>query len=267
MESRRRCHTASEKVDGHPTRLIDVSGADMATIRVCNWDSVFEMGIQPNYLALSHCWGSGISVCLTEHNYSTFYTGTPIVSLPQTFQDAIHVTRGLSFSYLWIDSLCIMQNDEKHPEHTKWRADWYRESLLMRDVYALAALVIIAVASWNGLESFFVEQTPLAMHPCLVDVKKSSKGFGPEFGVYAWPSKRFEDKAAEDIAYSKIGSRGWCFQEEHLAKKIVWFGPNQIFFTCKSHPETSSTVSQVGTYPWHIQRSRGRQIRKTVCPV
>lgn len=58
--------------------------------------------------------------------------GMPITELPQTFHDAIEVCRALNIRYLWIDSLCIIQNDhqvrmtrevliEKSKKHTSTR--------------------------------------------------------------------------------------------------------------------------------------------------
>ena len=105
------------------------------------------------------------------------------------------MTRGLSFSYLWIDSLCIIQDDE---------ADWAQEALFMGDVYSSAACVIAALASCDSTESFFTEQNPLAMSHCLVGVRKKSQKAGGNGGVYALPSRRFTDMALDDIAYSKI---------------------------------------------------------------
>lgn len=227
-----------------PTRLIDVSGPDLNTVRIFNSHSLAHNHGAVSYLALSHCWGNCVSSSLTQHNISAFYSGVPIATLAQTFQDAIHVARGLSFSYLWIDSLCIIQGDQ---------ADWAREAILMKNVYASAACVIVAIASWDSSESFFAEQNPLAMHPCLVSVDKASLKEGGDFGIYALPHTRFTETSWEDIRFSRIKSRGWCFQEERLAKKIVWFGPNQIFFTCQSSHDLKDqqTVSQVGRYPWH----------------
>jgi hypothetical protein len=63
--------------------------------------------------------------------------------LPRTFQDAVLVTRRLGVKYLWIDSLCIIQDDVE---------DWQTESGKMADIYSDAYLVIGAnrSADCNG---------------------------------------------------------------------------------------------------------------------
>jgi len=227
------------------TRLIDVSGSNIEMVRV--FDSVILDGAKDNraYLALTHCWENSVLSTLTKETLPSFYRGIEISMLAQTFQDAIYVTRGLGFSYLWIDSLCIIQNDD---------ADWTHEALLMKDVYASSACVIGALASWDSSESFFAEQNTLQMHPCLISVVQRSKGRGDDYGIYALPNQRYTECATEDFKYSRLKSRGWCLQEEILAKKIVWFGPNQLMFTCRNrtdpyHFKTRDFI-QAGKYPW-----------------
>lgn len=65
----------------------------------------------------------------------------PFSQLPRTFQEATSIIRRLGFRYLWIDSLCIIQDDE---------ADWQRESAQMADIYAKAALTVAASASQDS---------------------------------------------------------------------------------------------------------------------
>lgn len=65
----------------------------------------------------------------------------PFSQLPRTFQEATSIIRRLGFRYLWIDSLCIIQDDE---------ADWQRESAQMADIYAKAALTVAASGSQDS---------------------------------------------------------------------------------------------------------------------
>lgn len=67
--------------------------------------------------------------------------GIPFSQLPKTFQEAGLLLSRLGFKYLWIDSLCIIQDDE---------ADWQRESAQMASIYAKAALTIAASASQDS---------------------------------------------------------------------------------------------------------------------
>jgi len=61
-----------------------------------------------------------------------------VLDLPSTFQDAVRITKSLQVRYLWIDSLCIIQDDF---------SDWEREASLMGNVYANSFLTIAASSS------------------------------------------------------------------------------------------------------------------------
>jgi len=98
------------------------------------------------YMTLSHCWGSAEFIRLLMSNMEEFRRGRPISSLPQNFRDAIAVTRRFSIRYLWIDSLCIIQDSV---------TDWKSESSMMRDVYANSVCNIAAAASQNPYQGLF----------------------------------------------------------------------------------------------------------------
>ncbi|KAH7111152.1 heterokaryon incompatibility, partial [Dactylonectria estremocensis] len=80
------------------------------------------------YVALSYCWGSDLSGVVTtlSSNVEPHLQGIAVNSLPQIIQDAVRVYRELGLRYLWVDSLCIIQDDRK---------DWAQEVDRMRKVY------------------------------------------------------------------------------------------------------------------------------------
>ncbi|KAH8158325.1 hypothetical protein CIB48_g9920 [Xylaria polymorpha] len=77
------------------------------------------------YAVLSHCWGSMAPTTLTSRSLHRFEAGIRTDELPQTFQDAVWLTHQLKIQFLWIDSLCIVQDD---PD------DWAQESAMMHNV-------------------------------------------------------------------------------------------------------------------------------------
>lgn len=90
-----------------PTRVIDVGSdhqQDCPRLLECD-------GKADRYIALSHCWGSGRHFTTETTNLNERMKGMKWESLPKTFQDAISVTRKLGIRYLWIDSVCILQDD------------------------------------------------------------------------------------------------------------------------------------------------------------
>jgi hypothetical protein len=244
-----------------PTRLIDVGYGDDISVslrlssEILNDNSSFRNhGERPDvrYVALSHSWGTLKFVNLTESSLSDFMHGISMGSLPLTFQDAISVVRRVGLRFLWIDSLCIIQDSGE---------DWRREAVRMKDIYSNAECVIAAAASWTSLDSFFVQQTPLAVNPCLLGVRghlTDKKGNSPNSfsGIYALPALKYTLDSREDIRLSRLQSRAWCFQEEYLAKKIVYFGDHQVLLS-KRRP-SGAGVRSVRQAEWQSERETAR---------
>lgn len=139
-----------------PTRLVKVNASSQ------NFHpSLVETAALPGrveYCTLSHCWGDFDFLKLTRANYEEFCRLIPYNSLSKTFQDAIYAAYRLGFEYIWIDSHCIIQNDED---------DWGREATTMGNVYAGSSFNLSATSSVNGLGGLFRTRNPQAVLPCL----------------------------------------------------------------------------------------------------
>jgi hypothetical protein len=90
-----------------PRRLVDVGSTTQSIL-----PRVIE-GYPKDapYIALSHCWGDENVFKTERSSLQEMKTGLNWELLPKTFQDAITVTRRLGLQYVWIDSLCIIQDD------------------------------------------------------------------------------------------------------------------------------------------------------------
>lgn len=127
--------------DYHPTRLLDVVPSDgPATVLLIESRDFVNAG---PYSALSHFWGRTSPIKLTKNNIHALRKGWDLSELPKTFQHAILIARFVSIRYLWIDSLCIIQDSYQ---------DWERESCLMKDVYKNT---LLKIASTGSVDSFF----------------------------------------------------------------------------------------------------------------
>ena len=89
-----------------PTRLIDVGSLDGGECPKLFVSS----GKRGLYVALSHCWGNEVPLKTTTESFARHCLSLPSRSIPKTFLDAMAITRELGFRYLWIDSLCILQD-------------------------------------------------------------------------------------------------------------------------------------------------------------
>lgn len=138
----------------NPTRLIYVGNQDKVGLRLCEAASL-PTGVR--YTTLSHCWGTGlVRTTLTQYNITSWLESIPDGELMQTFKDAIEVTRSLGVEYIWIDSLCIIQDSE---------CDWLRESASMFNVYKYSYCNIAATAAKDDDVGCFSRRDPLADVP------------------------------------------------------------------------------------------------------
>lgn len=107
-------HARCPKPSGHlPSRLLDLTEPSRA--RVIETHDL--RGVE--YLTLSHCWGGANMLLLESSTADSLFSGVGLSTMPKSFRDAVHVTTRLGYNYLWIDSLCIMQDSAE---------DWSRES-------------------------------------------------------------------------------------------------------------------------------------------
>jgi hypothetical protein len=98
-------------------------------------------GEDVDYVTLSHCWGAKQIITTTQETPRSRLAAIPWKDLSRTFQDAIIITNNLGYRYIWIDSLCIIQNDHQ---------DWELESKNMASIYQNSILTIAASKSKDG---------------------------------------------------------------------------------------------------------------------
>ena len=123
-----------------PTRVVNVGNE--------NHDPFLHLseGELGSWLSLSHCWGEKQTFITTLNTLASHCSTLPLADLPETFRDAIMITRRLGYQYLWIDSLCIIQDSHE---------DWEAEARKMASIYLNAVVTISADASENDLEGIF----------------------------------------------------------------------------------------------------------------
>ncbi|CAI6091565.1 unnamed protein product [Clonostachys chloroleuca] len=116
---------------------------------------IADNGTGEDYIVLSHCWGTPTKeekkrFCTTRENYEHRWQGFSYGDLPKTFRDAVQTTREFQKQYLWIDSLCIIQEDKD---------DWRNEARKMENFFA-SAYCTIAASSACGWGDGFLKPDP-----------------------------------------------------------------------------------------------------------
>lgn len=126
------------------------------------------------------------------------------------------VTRRLGVRYLWIDSLCILQDS---------KADWEKESAVMGDIYASSFLTIAARGTINSAGGLFIprELEPPSCRLQYACVKHSLSG-----SMYI-RSPAFQP---ERLRNTPLDTRGWVLQERLLSPRILYFGRHQLYWEC-----------------------------------
>lgn len=195
-----------------PTRLIDVGGLPEFQDPVLVATQKFNSSTAISYATLSHCWGSTVHLKTTSATLDEHERSIPFSTLNRTFRDAIEVTRSLGLQYLWIDSLCIIQDSED---------DWAKEASQMAAIYKNGFVCIAACSACDGDQGFLNVRSL----PCEV-----TSGTNPARAF--WMRLPAIRPATE--RFSHLADRAWCFQEEILAPRTLYYSKDQVCFKCHS---------------------------------
>jgi len=225
LESCRESHTKcrAQGLDTMPTRLIEICPS---SIRLNHTRKFSE---RPAYLTLSHCWGGLNLFNLTTDSLEQMQEQIPFERLCQTFQDAIHITRQLGFKYIWIDSLCIIQDNDE---------DWRQEASRMASVYGFSTLNIAAASAKNGTFGCFSHRSEHVLQ-YMRGVQVDLTGHGP-YTIHDM-SQYYESS----VLKGPLAQRPWVLQERILSPRIIWFSNRGIFWECREKMASE-------TFPDHI---------------
>ncbi|PQE07088.1 heterokaryon incompatibility protein [Rutstroemia sp. NJR-2017a BVV2] len=269
LETCSREHTLCEAnyEDGFlPTRLIDIGNSPNGAINPC---LVITNDVERNripkdtrYLALSHCWGTNRGKTVpktTTANLTAHLDSIETNTIPKTFSDAMEVVRRLGLRYIWIDSLCIIQDDKK---------DFEVECSRMHRIYSQAHCTIVVSGKHTRLSISIVYQltaiqasdSPDSNGGCFIprnsgsalrkfckftaynkhSTYRATSLMDPLIG-----SSRNGPEQAEVTIYPHFGpwvkgiqrgsvfTRGWCLQEREMSPKILHFTRERLLWECR----------------------------------
>ncbi|KAL8713517.1 MAG: hypothetical protein Q9220_002379 [cf. Caloplaca sp. 1 TL-2023] len=241
LESHAKCRGSSSTTNRSkpPTRLVDVEPAHgQADCRLFLTETTAE---SMPYLALSHRWGGADVVKLTKANNDSMLTEIIRQTLPQTFQDAVHITRQLGFRYLWVDSLCIIQDDPK---------DWEREASSMSQVYSNCVLTIAALWGNDSHAGCFVARNPLETQDCRIAVVQDQ-------GIYVRSSDSRRGQSLGLVKEKPLLGRKWVLQERLLSPRTLYYGPWELHWECLGL-EANETVPSGNVDIWNNESLKSR---------
>lgn len=164
------------------------------------------------YVALSYVWGSVIDstkLLATLSNFDELHQVDGLVQLPATIEDAVEICKSIEERYLWVDSLCIPQDDQPHKQ---------QQIAQMDKIYASATIVLVIASTSSmheGIRGVSSDRVaPLSQQ--VMDMRLLQLCRAP------WA----------DLRSSKWWERGWTYQEAILAKRKLFFMEGETWFQC-----------------------------------
>lgn len=225
------CNRSTQK-QLSPTRILKIEGPKAVRLHI------LDGPLNSEYACLSYCWRRKVPVKLTKALLNAFEKDIEWDTLPLTFQDALPLCRGLGLEYLWIDALCIIQDDD---------ADWRREASRMASIYSQSFITFAASKSQNACEGLY-SATHICQHQQNLSSTILPESVGPSFSsAESLESLRSFHMSTSDGSLHRVilrkgsdhrlerlplTSRGWAFQERLLSPRVVHFGDEELIWEC-----------------------------------
>lgn len=207
-----------------PSRLVRVPDIDATALQIVETK---DLGYVP-WCSLSYCWGGVQRIKTTSTNFSTGERMVQISDLPQTIMDAILVASNLKIGYLWVDSLCILQDDTR---------DMQKELASMAKMYEHSLVTLVAASASTVLEGFLGPRDLSKAYvrpPVQLRCQTESGAKG---------SIMLHDlDLNEDTHVDPLDRRGWALQERLLSPRTLVYGSKTLRWACLSRSYRDSEL-------------------------
>ena len=208
-------------------RLVDVEKQKL----VSDFPSGSELGRDIKFVALSYVWGkpaiSRTDALLGSNNHQlTAPGGLEKLSLPKAIQDAITVCQRLHQRFLWIDRLCIQQDDNGPEKQTQIDA--------MGKIYSSAEFTIIHASG-------------VSMEDPIAGVTTNRKIFQFRAVVCGLELISGYPDITVLLQGSRWNERGWTYQEAILSRRKLFFTPFELWLECSDSHDAYKREEQCST--------------------
>ncbi|KAM0261522.1 hypothetical protein ACHAQJ_002205 [Trichoderma viride] len=204
-----------------PKRVLRITPDTAGALTVCLVEP--KPHTESRYACLSHCWGKHQILRTVNDNIEELKTEIPWNSLSKTFQDAIKLSHVIGIEYIWIDSLCIIQDSGE---------DWEGEAAKMAEYYANSRVTLAATAAIDGAVGLFPE---LPEYDKPLDLQGVHHGQPYHLIVETGISHPYEVQAGSlTIPEFPLMTRGWVYQEQTLSRRYVHFCLKEVVWECRS---------------------------------
>jgi hypothetical protein len=197
------------------------------------------------YITLSHRWNEETEICKTKKGNYNFRLDGIFGGLPALFHNIFHVAKQLGIRYVWIDSLCIVQDD---------KVDWEREAPKMSQYYQFSTLSVAGTepSQEYGLFTQFPDDYQPWSRLARLPYRDASGRHCGWFYIYK-RKHEIHKQYEHEIKNSELLQRGWIVQEWILSRRILWFTPNGLYWECVSEPARTSFGEKLDKYHRNTQ--------------
>ncbi|KAH7370075.1 heterokaryon incompatibility protein-domain-containing protein [Rhexocercosporidium sp. MPI-PUGE-AT-0058] len=203
-----------------PKRLIDVGLASISP-KLVECRALSNKSLR--YATLSYCWGL-TTFKTTKETVDAYSRMLPYHDLPKTYQDAILIAWSVGIKYLWIDALCIVQDDN---------SEWQQEASRMQNIYAGSDLTIAATDASDGSVGCFPPRRAGFLSNGRSDtVIFTTKDSAPDQVYIVQVDVGDSRQGTND---SVLNTRGWTLQEMVLSHRILHCMSSSLLWQCKTY--------------------------------
>ena len=213
-------------LDFVPLRLVQV-GLDGATVQLVKGEAIGSLA-SVNYTTLSYCWGKTHQLQTTQDNVTEFSTEIPRELLPKTMREAIRMTHLLGIPYIWIDALCIVQDD---------REEWQNQAAQMHNIFRGSQLTIAAGQSSDSSKGCFPTRECLPGTGFVSNIEAADEVKARAGRLFRLYNGDVRNKA---INSNILSTRGWTLQEQLLSTRIATYSEPHLLWHCHSCFATES---------------------------
>lgn len=215
-----------DRQDKSPT--IQSSDSSLGHLRLIDTkeNCVREVDLPCEYVCLSYVWGQGSQIKLTVATKTAIESPGGLAKMssqmPQTIADSMEVTKAIGLRYLWVDALCIIQDDDEDKMNIISR---------MGSIYGDSTLTIVASAGMDPTEGL----------PGIGAARRGPLTASLQ-GMTLAVASHDNRMPLTDIINSKWNSRAWTYQEMELSPRMVYFTNSQMIFKCEKYTAFEDTV-------------------------
>ncbi|KAH8679089.1 heterokaryon incompatibility protein-domain-containing protein [Tricladium varicosporioides] len=235
------CKSSQDEPPPLPSRVIDVglpTGSGDPRLFISE-------GHRAHYVTLSYCWGTSLNLRTELGTLESFQKSIPFQKIPKTIQDAVKVTKKLGIRYLWVDTLCILQDSTE---------DWLREAKNIASVYRNSMLTIAAADAVDSDGGLFrprkrLRTQPVRFAPRISPFRETS----PDKTTFAFGDRQESNDAFR--CQSQLDRRGWVLQEQLLSPRTLNYSSQEVYWEC-------SCLLASESYPAGIPKDHDRNFER-----